>query len=234
MEIKIAVCDDEHQQTEYTKMLVNKWADDNDVEITINMFGSAENFKSAWSENNAFDILLLDIEMSGQNGVELAKDLRKSDEKLIIVFITGFSDYMSEGYDVSALHYLMKPVKEDKLYEVLDKALAGLRKTSRTILFPKTGGDVKIKADDIIYAEVLSHTVILYLADGGSEEFFMRISDMDKLLGGGFFKCHRSYIVSMKYVRRVTKTAMILDDGREIPLSRNLYDDANQMFIKYN
>jgi len=162
--MKIAVCDDEHQQTEYTKMLVNKWADDNDVEITIDMFESAENFKSAWSGNNAFDILLLDIEMGGQNGVELAKDLRKSDEKLVIIFITGFVDYMSEGYDVSALHYLMKPVKEDKFFEVLDKALAGLRKTSRIIIFPKTGGDVKIKADDIIYAEVLSHTVMLYLA----------------------------------------------------------------------
>jgi len=234
MEIKIAICDDEHQQAKYIKMLVSKWADDNNIEITIDMFESAENFKSAWSENKAFDILLLDIEMGGQNGVDLAKDLRKTDEKSVIIFITGFVDYMSEGYDVSALHYLMKPIKEDKFFEVLDKALLGLRKTSRIIIFPKTGGDVKIKADDIIYAEVLSHTVMLYLADGRNDEFIMRISDMEKLLGDGFFKCHRSYIVGMKYIRRVTKTAMIFDDGREIPLSRNLYDDANQMFIKYN
>ena len=62
----------------------------------------------------------------------------------------------------------------------------------------------------------------------------MRISDMEKLLGNGFFKCHRSYIVSMKYVRRVTRTAMVLEDGHEIPLSRNVYDEANQAFISYN
>ena len=234
MEIKIAVCDDEHHQTEYIKSLVNKWADGKNIGLTVDMFESAENFKSAWSESKIFDILLLDIEMGGQNGVELARNLRKTDEKLVIIFITGFADYVSEGYDVSALHYLMKPVKEDKFYEVLDKALTSLRKTSRTILFPKTGGDVKIKADDIIYAEVLSHTVMLYLADGTSEEFIMRISDMEKLLGKGFFKCHRSYVVSMKYVRRVTKTEMILEDGQKIPLSRSLYDDANQEFIKYN
>jgi DNA-binding LytR/AlgR family response regulator len=234
MEIKIAVCDDEWQQTEYIKSLVVKWAGENKIKIAIDMFGSAESFKSAWSVGETFDILLLDIQMGAQNGVELARELRKADEKTAIIFITGFADYMSEGYDVSALHYLVKPVKEDKLFEVLDKALDGLRKTSRTILFPKTCGDMKIKAGDIMYAEVLSHTVMLYLADGAKEEFQMRISDMEKLLGDGFFKCHRSYVVSMKYVRRVTKTAMVLDDGHEIPLSRSLYDDANQAFIKHN
>ena len=234
MEINIAVCDDEQQQTEYVKMLVKKWAGENNIQINIAMFDSAENFKSAATDGQKFDILLLDIQMGGQNGVELAKEIRQSDKKLAIIFITGFADFMSEGYDVSALHYLMKPVKEDKLFEVLDKAAESLRKTSRTVIFPKTGGDVKIKANDIVYAEVLSHTVAVYLANGKSEEFQMRISDIEQLLGDGFFRCHRSYIVSMKYVRRVTKTAMILENGREIPLSRNLYDGANQMFIKYN
>ncbi|MCL2773521.1 MAG: LytTR family DNA-binding domain-containing protein [Oscillospiraceae bacterium] len=232
--INIAVCDDEQQQTEYVKMLVSKWADESNIKINIEMFDSAENFKSAWGENKAFDILLLDIQMGGQNGVGLAKELRQSDTKLAIIFITGFVDYMSDGYDVSALHYLMKPVKEDKLFEVLDKAVSGLYKTARTIIFPKTGGGLKIKADDIMYAEVLSHTVMLYLTNGRDEEFQMRISDMEELLGDGFFKCHRSYVVSVKYVRRVTKTAIILENGQEIPLSRNLYDNANQMFIKNN
>jgi len=234
MEIKIAVCDDEHKQTAYTKMLIGKWAEKNNIKTTVDMFESAENFKSAWHENQNFDILLLDIEMGGQNGVGLAKEIRRSDAGLVIVFITGFADFMADGYDVSALNYLLKPIKEDKFFEVLDKALAGLRKASRTVIFPKAGGGVKIKPDDIIYAEVLSHTIALYLVNNKTEEFSMRISDTEKILGDGFFKCHRSYIVSMKYVRRVTKTAMILENGREIPLSRNLYDGANQAFIKYN
>ena len=235
--IKIAICDDEHQQTEYIKMLVNKWADEHNIKAAVKTFGSAEHFKSEWNKIKNFDILLLDIQMNGQNGVELAREIRQSDTELSIVFITGFADYMSEGYDVSALHYLMKPVKESKFFEVLDKALGELKKkrrTPRVVVFPKTGGDVKLTADNIIYAEVLSHMVILYLLNGKTEEFQMRISDMEELLGDGFFKCHRSYIVAMKYVRRVTKTAMILDDGHEIPLSRNLYDDANQAFISYN
>ena len=171
--------------------------------------------------------------MKNMDGVELARRIRRDNELTQIIFITGYPDHIAEGYDVSALHYLMKPVKEDKIYEVLDRALSRLQRTPRTITFPKTGGGIKIIADDILYAEVLSHTVILHLVNG-REEFQMRISDMEDLLGDGFFKCHRSYIVSMKRVRRVTRTAMILTDGRGIPLSRNFYDAANQAFIAYN
>ena len=234
MEIKIAVCDDEPHQAEYNKMLVSRWASKNNISVNITMFESAENFKAVQRDNKAFDILLLDIEMGGQNGMELAREIRKYDAKLSIIFITGYVDYMAEGYDVAALHYLVKPLKEDKFFEVLDKALINLLQISRTIILPKTGGDVKIKADDIVYAEVISHTVTLYLADGKREEFQMRISDMEQLLGDGFFRCHRSFIVSLKYVSRVTKTAMVLENGNEIPLSRNLYDAASQAFIKYN
>ena len=111
MEIKIAVCDDEHELAEYIKNLTGKWADGNSINAKIDMFDSAENFKASWSERKTFDILLLDIEMSGQNGMELAREIRQSDKKLTIIFITGYIDYMSEGYDVSALHYLRNSKK---------------------------------------------------------------------------------------------------------------------------
>lgn len=231
--INIAICDDECTEIAYLTMLVRKWAVERDIVVHLSNYESAENFLFTCEDNNSVDILLLDIQMKGMDGVELARQIRNNNEIMQIIFITGYPDFIAEGYDVSALNYLMKPVKEDKLFEVLDKASLRIQKTPRIITFPKTGGDIKIKADDILYAEVLSHTVSLYLVKG-KEEFQLRISDMKELLGDGFFKCHRSYIVSMKYVKRVTKTAMVLNDGREIPLSRNLYDAANQAFINYN
>lgn len=229
----IAICDDECAVITYLTGLVRKWAAARGIAVRLSDYESAESFLFACGGNKSVDILLLDIQMKKMDGVELARQIRRDDEIVQIIFITGYPDFIAEGYDVSALHYLMKPVNEDKLYEVLDKALSRLRKTPRIITFPKVGGDIKINADDILYAEVLSHTVSLYLVNG-KEELQMRISDMENLLGNGFFKCHRSYIVSMKHVRRVTKTAMVLSDGREIPLSRNLYDAANQAFINYN
>ena len=231
--INIAICDDERAEITYLASLVRKWEAARGVVARLSDYESAESFLFASDNNKSVDILLLDIQMKAMDGVELARQIRRDNEIVQIIFITGYPDFIADGYDVSALHYLMKPIKEDKLFEVLNKAVSRLQKAPRTITFPKTGGDIKIIADDILYAEVLSHTVMLYLKSG-KEEFQMRISDMEDLLGNGFFKCHRSYIVSMKYVRRVTKTAMVLNDGREIPLSRNLYDAANQTFIKYN
>lgn len=231
--IKIAICDDKRAEITYLTKLVRKWAAAQGVSVHILDYESAESFLFAYEDNKTVDVLLLDIQMKEMDGVELARLIRRDNDSVQIIFITGYPDYIAEGYEVSALHYLMKPVNENKLFEVLNKAVSRLQKAPRMIIFPKTGGDIKIKADDIIYAEVLQHTISLYLVNG-KEEFQMRISDMEKLLGNGFFKCHRSYIVSMRYVRRVTKAAMVLETGGEIPLSRNLYDAANQEFIKYN
>jgi len=231
--INIAICDDECAEINYITSFVRKWSEIREIAVRISNYESAESFLFAYADDKTPDILLLDIQMKAMDGLELARQIRRDNEIVQIIFITGFPDFIADGYDVSALHYLMKPVKENKFYEVLDKAVLRLRKMPRIITFPKTGGDIKLIADDIIYAEVLSHTVVLHFTKG-MEKFQMRIKDMEDLLGDGFFKCHRSYIVSMKYVRRVTKTAMVLNNGQEISLSRNLYDEANQAFINYN
>ena len=233
MEIKIAVCDDCHQQTEYIKMLVNKWAEGKYIKVTVDMFESSENFKSAWSEGKAFDILLLDIEMGGQNGVELARDLRKTDEKLVIIFITGFADYISDGYDVSALHYLMKPVNEDKFFEVLDRATERLKKAEQTLLVQTTDTTAKIPLDDILYIEAFAHYVVIQTKTA-STETRANISEIEKSVGYGFVRCHRSYIVGLNHISRITKTDVILDNGKTIPLSRRLYTEINLAFIEYH
>jgi DNA-binding LytR/AlgR family response regulator len=231
--INIVICDDERAEADYIAAFVRRWAASANVTHHLTIYGSAESFLFNCEDARGVDILLLDIQMNKMDGVALARKIRENNEITQIIFVTGYPDFIAEGYEVSALHYLMKPVNEEKLSAALGRAVLRLKKAPRIIMFPKTGGDIKIDADDILYAEVLSHTVSLYFKNGDSEEFPMRISDMETLLGEGFFKCHRSYIVSMKYVRRVTKTAVLLDGGREIPLSRNLYDAANRAFINY-
>lgn len=229
--MRIAICDDEASQRDYLRQEVEGWAARRGHTLSVHLFGSAEAFLFAYDEDKAFDILLLDIQMGKMDGVALAKRLRKDNEWLQIIFITGFPEFMSEGYEVSALHYLLKPVDEEKLVEVLDRAASRLRTAPRMILFRKGSGYLRIPADEIYYAEAFSHSVTL-VTKNGKETFSMRLSDMEEILGEGFFRCHRSYIVSMKHVRRVTRTALILDNGVEIPLSRSLYDAANQAFIK--
>ena len=232
MGMKFAVCDDEPAQTEYLISLVKKWSGKKGVPVRIAPFDSAEAFRFAWSGDKSFDVLLLDIQMPGQSGMELAREIRRSDERLVIIFITGFAEYAEEGYDVGALHYLIKPVDEEKLFSVLDKAASRISGPARFLLLPGADGSIRVPADDIRYAEAFSHTVELYAA---RQTYALRITmnELEALAGEEFFRCHRSYLVNLKFVRRVTRKAMVLDSGREIPLSRKLYDPANQAFIRY-
>jgi len=232
MEIKIAICDDEHQQTEYIKTLVSKWAYQSNIEISIEMFDSAENFKNLWNKNKAFNILLLDIEMGEQNGIELAREIRQSDIKLSIIFITGFTDYMSEGYDVSALHYLIKPINENKLFEVLDKAVENLAKDTEFLTLTVNRKNIIIPLHDIIYIESSLNYIIVNTA---KEQYKIKLSltEIENKLGSGFFKCTRSFIVGLRYIRIITKKEIILTNGVIVPLGRGLYDDINNAFIKY-
>ena len=122
MNYKIAVCDDEAEQVEYLAALAGDWAECRGNRVCIRPFYSAEEFLFHYEEEKDCDILLLDIEMRGINGVELAKRLREENDALQIIFITGHPDFIADGYEVGALHYLLKPVSGEKLNQVLDRA----------------------------------------------------------------------------------------------------------------
>lgn len=232
MSLKIAICDDEIAQIKYIKMVVGKWAGINDKTVETAAFDCAEGFFFHYSEDNAFDILLLDIQMKNMNGIELAKKIRKSNEAMQIVFITGYQDYMAEGYEVSALHYLMKPVSEEKLFNVLDKACRRLNKVERAILVKTDCENVRIPICDIVYVESFAHTVEI-TTNNGKIKASMSISEIETELGDGFVRCHRSYITGLKYIKRITRNEVILDNGISVPLSRRLYDKVNQSFIDF-
>ena len=128
MTYRVAIVDDSNIDAEYVQSILKAWAQDRQAVVQAQQFVSAENFLFHHADDKAWDILLLDIEMGAMDGVSLAKKIRQENELVQIVFITGFPDFMAEGYEVSALHYLMKPVAKEKLFAVLDKAAVNLGK----------------------------------------------------------------------------------------------------------
>lgn len=120
MAYQIAICDDSDKDAAFVQEILTQWAQDRQIEILARRFPSAESFLFEYEENKEYDILLLDIEMGQMDGVTMAKQVRKDNEAVQIIFITGYSDYIAEGYEVAALHYLMKPVNREKLFTVLD------------------------------------------------------------------------------------------------------------------
>ena len=133
MEYKIAICDDSDVDREYVTNMVKRWAESLGYLVQLDTFSTAEGFLFHYEEEKDYDILLLDIEMGDMDGVTMAKHLRKENDTVQIIFITGYSDYISEGYEVAALHYLMKPVKEEKLCSVLERATERLSKNERVL-----------------------------------------------------------------------------------------------------
>ena len=154
MKYKIAICDDSDADREYVLNMVNRWAAGAGYVVHTDTFNSAENFLFHYAEESDYDMLLLDIEMGAMDGVAMAKQLRQSNDTVQIVFITGYFDYISEGYEVAALHYLMKPVKEEKLCSVLDRAAEKLVKNEKVLTFEIGGEMVRVPIYQIRYADV--------------------------------------------------------------------------------
>ncbi|MDR2615642.1 MAG: LytTR family DNA-binding domain-containing protein [Oscillospiraceae bacterium] len=235
--LNIAVCDDEPEQSEYLRRLVAQWADARGKRVVTRLFQSAEALLFAAEDIPVTDIFLLDIQMPGMDGVTLARRLRADGGEAQLVFITGYDDWISEGYEVDALHYLMKPVDRQKLFAVLDKAAERAAKQERYILLNIDGDARRVAAGRIIYAEAFSHYVELRIKDGAKDKALRQkitIGEMETLLGEGFFRCHRSYIAGLRYVTAVSRASVKLENGVELPLSRKLYNAANEAFIKFN
>lgn len=230
--LNIAVCDDELIEIEYLTSLTQEWAKATKTAVNISGFASAEAFLFKYEEDKNFDILLLDIQMKAMDGIELAEKIRENNSSIQIVFITGFPDYISRGYDVSALHYLIKPVEKEKLFEVLSKACDNLKKEEKFILLSVDNESFKTNVKDIIYVEAFGHSSSVVCED---KEYNTKlsISDISKMVDNSFIQCHRSYIANLHHISRITKTDVVFDNGKDIPVSRRMYNDVNMAFINF-
>ena len=229
MNYKIAVCDDLDADRQLIADMVKHWAADAGHTVRISSFASAESFLFHYSEKNDYDILLLDIEMGTMDGVTMAKQVRKDNHSVQIVFLTGYSDYISEGYEVEALHYLIKPVKTEKLYAVLNRAAARLSKNEKILHFETGGEMIRIPVCQIRYAEVFGNYVTVHACADVTVK--MTLGSLERELDDRFFRVGRSVIVNLTQISRVTKSEIRLSDGASIPLPRGAYESINRAII---
>ena len=226
---KIAICDDLESDRDYLKDLLNKWANDYSHLLNIETFSSAESFLFHYEEVKDYDILLLDIEMGLMDGVSMAKKIRQDNDAVQIIFITGYSDYIAEGYEVNALHYLMKPVKEEKFFSVLERAIEKISKNDVVLNMETANGMVRVPIYQIRFAEVFGNYVTIHANDDVVVK--MTLNEIEKLLDERFYRVGRSVIVNLNEVSRVTKTDIKLLDGTSIHLPRGAYDGVNRAII---
>ena len=228
---RLAICDDNQADAAYLCSLLEKWAEVAEAALKIESFPSAEAFLFQYEEDKTFDLLLLDIEMGKMSGVELARKIRQDDRRVQIIFITGYMEYIAEGYDVEALHYLLKPVTEEKLFGVLERAAERLKSREKELHLAIPGAVVRVALCEIRYLEVERNYVTVY----GKEAYRIKkpLNQLEEELDESFFRTGRSYIVNLHFVKKITKRQVILKDGTELPLSGKVYEAINRAMIQY-
>ena len=231
MAYRVAIVDDSKTDAKFVQGILNSWADQRQASIQAEVFPSAEAFLFRYAEDKEWDILLLDIEMGAMDGVTMAKRVRQDNEAVQIVFITGYSDYIAEGYEVAALHYLMKPVKRDKLLTVLDRAMEKRKQEERCLNLGAYGEMVRLPFYEIRYLDVHQNYVTVH----AKADYTVKrtLGDFEKELDDRFCRVGRAMILNLKYIQRVTKTEVRLSDGTVLPLPRGAYEPLNRAIIQH-
>ena len=218
---KIAICDDEQPIREYLKSLTEKCIPDSQVRL----FGSGE---ALLRDQTSFDVILLDVSLRGEdgnqtlNGMETARKIRETSNAMII-FVTAFKEYVFEGYDVGAFHYLLKPVDEHKFAEVMQRAMWQLEreKEEMSLLIKADGSYMEVLAKNILYAENEARKIVLHT------------KNMEKRLGEGFFRSHRGFLVNLREVYKYDATTIQMKNGDKVYLAKQKYNDFVTAYMKY-
>lgn len=235
MAIAIGICDDDTEQTGNLRRLLSEWSADKAFAVELYEYESAEEFLFDYADRPC-DLLLLDIEMRGLNGMELARKLRSEGDMLPILFITGYSEYLEQGYEVEALHYLLKPLDREKLFGALDRYIRRHGTGKDEILVTSADKAMHLSVDEIVYVEADGRRTRVYLHDKSPVglsvlECTMNLGQFEGI--AGFIHSHRSYLVNLRYVRSIGRNSVFLDMGAEVPLSRRLYHEVNREFIAF-
>lgn len=234
--MNIAVCEDREEEAEWLCDVIRRWAQGNGVAAEVKSYADAASFSFAL-DDILFDALFLDIRMPGENGIALAKRLRRQENDLEIVFVTGEREYVMEGYEVEAVNYLLKPVEEEKVFQCLDRIRARKHRQEPSVLLETQDGAVKLMQREIYMVEAFGHTMVYTTGRGVFEAVSSMKEARQELWGEWFVICYRGILINLLYVDSVGKTSLLLSDEkrdfrREVPVSRRLYHDVNEAFLR--
>ena len=233
----ICYCEDESAQAKAFAIKIDQWAKNKNMKVHTDLFESAEEYLFK-AEQNTYDVIFLDISMKGQNGMELARKIREKEKDVILVFVTSDASYVFDGYEVGAYRYLMKPVEEKKLWEILNYARAQKgTEEENYILVKKNSQSVRVNVNEILYIEAQKHYVNLCLENKESINIKTVFTELLKEMrdkSDTILLTHRSYAVNIGKVARIGRTECTLSDGSVIPVSRSFYKEVNEAFIRYH
>ena len=228
--MRIAIVDDIASERETLKKRITGQAVRLSLDAAILDYTSGPDFLSD-ARKEHFDLVFLDIYMGSENGVDMAEQLRRFDKDCLLVFTTVSPDHALDGFRVRALHYLVKPYKETDLAALFDEIAKHFPIMDKYIEINAAGGIVRLRLQDILYAEHYQHQVYIYSAAGGQIVARLTFRKFTaSLTDGRFFLCSLGVLVNMEHAKDFDGTDFILKNGKRISVSRNLAKAARMAF----
>lgn len=225
--IIVAICEDERYILEELRRKVEKYINRKSLDASIKTFTSGEELLKA---KKKFDIILLDLMLPGIDGLEVARQISCRSR---IIFVTSYREYAVEAFDANAVHYLVKPVTEERLFSALDRAVNQTEQMdNQALILIKSGKTQVIFIRDILYCEVFNHQVRIHTVHG-TYDYFGTLDMLETKLDERFFRCHRSFVVNMSCVAGQEKGVAILINGERIFISRRKQTDFIQRLLNF-
>lgn len=229
--IRIAICDDERLISENIRNMVLDFFHRKNLEVTVLQFQSGEELLGC---DKSIDVLFLDIQMEGMDGIQTAKKLRIKGYKGFLVFVTILSEMVFRSFEVQPFDYLVKPVEKKQLEKMMERLLVSLQYFREANLLVQRGCDSSIVSfDDIIFCEVIDRKVYLHLTKDRVIDYYDRLGNLEKKLDGRFFKCHRSYLINLKYLKSYKNGTAYMENDKEIPVSRLRSKEFSSVILHY-
>lgn len=240
--MKLAICDDEKQIRDVLADIVREVSES----IEIVQYANAQEVLSP--EFDA-DILFLDIQMPGTDGMRASRILRSNGKKTVIVFVTALEEQVFNAFDVGAFNYIVKPfsrnrikdvvkgaIKQAKELEMIEKSLTEKSdelEKHRTITVKSGGANTRVVLSEVCYAEVFDRMLVLHMSTGDDIEYYGRMSDLERIAGKDFYRVHRAYLINLGFVKSYDSKAVHMSDG-DIPVARGKYPELIKAYMSYH
>lgn len=225
---RIAVCDDERTLREEVKKLILEW----DSTLEVALYSSGEELLDNY---RPCQVIFLDIDMGGINGIEVGKRIRQMDREVKIIYLTAYRDYVAGAFEVHAFQYMVKPVSREKLFLILEEIFLYVRRTEEKHIldFHTVKGMVCLPTEEIYYFAYENRRVLMVT---GEESYYLadRIGNVLKRMAEfGFSMPHQSFVVNMFHVKNIRGQEILLDDGTLLPLSQKKQKTFKQEMTDY-
>lgn len=229
----IAVCDDQAEELELLTDLLCRWQEERRVALQFKSYRSAAELLTAAS-NEQFTLYFLDVMMPGTDGMAAAREIRSFDDVADIVFLTSSPGFAYESYGVRAMDYLLKPIRAEILFPLLDRILLQEQKPQDGLTLKTGAALIRIPFYQLAYVEVMGKHLYFNLTDGSVREVFGALKDYEPLLLARpeFMRTHRSYIVNMLQVSELSPTGVRTFLGKQLPVSRLLYPQLQKDYMQ--